>query len=202
MNEEQVNNQMQIFETVYIKFSQTITKQNVDLLIKNISNIIFNNIIKNLYFLFSSHWWSVSAWIDLYNFLKAIPVNVIMHNTGSIDSIANIIFLAWNEKYACPNTSFLFHWVSFTIAGETTFNLNQIKELQSSLETDQKKIAWIISDNSKLKIGEIENFFNAWKSLYTEEALEKWLISEIKPVKIKWWDIFLNFEPSDISRDN
>lgn len=190
------NNQIQIFDTIYIKFSQEITKENTDSLINIITTILARNKINNLYFLFSSPWWNVNDWIDLHNFLKAIPVNVIMHNTWSIDSIANIIFLAWNERYACPDTSFLFHWVSITLMNTQRFNLNQIKEIQSSMETDQKKIAWIISNNSKLKKEDIEQFFNIWKSIYSEEALEKGLISKIKNVEIIWDAPLLNFVSS------
>ena len=34
-----------------------------------------------------------------------------MHNIGSIDSIANVIFLAGQKRYAAPNSSFLFHGI-------------------------------------------------------------------------------------------
>jgi len=64
-----------------------------------------------LYFLFSSNGGSVNAGIALYNFLRALPVEIIMHNTGSIDSIATVIFLAADKRYAALHSTFLFHGV-------------------------------------------------------------------------------------------
>ncbi len=41
-----------------------------------------------IYCLFSSHGGQVEAGITLYNFLRSLPVELVMHNTGSTDHIA------------------------------------------------------------------------------------------------------------------
>ena len=43
-------------------------------------------------FYFCVHRGAVSYGIVLYNFLKALPVEIVMHNTGSVDSIGTVIF--------------------------------------------------------------------------------------------------------------
>jgi len=53
--------------------------------------------------------------VTLYNFIRSLPVKTIMHNIGIIDSIANVVFLAANERYANPSSSFLFHGVGFDV---------------------------------------------------------------------------------------
>ncbi len=53
---------------------------------------------KEFYFLISSPGGSVNDGIVLYNFIKALPAKIIMHNIGVIDSIATVIFLAANER--------------------------------------------------------------------------------------------------------
>ena len=56
------------------------------------------------YFAISSPGGGVAAGMTFYNFLRALPVKIIMHNTGSIDSIATVIFLAASERYACSHS--------------------------------------------------------------------------------------------------
>ena len=59
------------------------------------------------YILFSSPGGNVSNGITIYNFLRALPVRMIIHNIGIVDSIANVIFLGIDERYAVPHSSFL-----------------------------------------------------------------------------------------------
>jgi Clp protease len=45
---------------------------------------------------------SIQSGIALYNFLRAIPATVTTHNVGNVDSIGNAVFLAADERLACP----------------------------------------------------------------------------------------------------
>jgi ATP-dependent Clp protease, protease subunit len=80
-----------------------------------------------IHFLFASPGGNVDAGIAVYNYLRALPIKIIMHNTGAIDSIANVIFHAADERYANSHSTFLFmvwdefrkkHSQSFSIAGD------------------------------------------------------------------------------------
>ena len=62
-----------------------------------------------------------------------------MHNTGTIDSIANVVFVGANERFSAPNASFLFHGVSMNIQGACS--RTALKEHLSRLEGMENRIA-------------------------------------------------------------
>jgi ATP-dependent protease ClpP protease subunit len=51
--------------------------------------------------------------INIYNVLRGLPAKVVFHNVGNVDSIGNVLFLAGDERYACPHSTFMFHGVGF-----------------------------------------------------------------------------------------
>jgi ATP-dependent Clp protease protease subunit len=137
---------------------------------------------KELYFLISSPGGSTKDGITLYNFLKAIPCDITMHNMGAIDSIAIIIFMAGDNRFACSGTSFHFHGVGIEPKGH--HYLSRLKEMVSSIEDDEAKIAHIISNNSKLSEDEIRGYFNQGESKNSDFALDNDIISEVKQAAI------------------
>ncbi len=139
---------------------------------------------KEFYFLISSVGGSVKDGIDLYNFIRALPAKIIMHNIGVIDSIANVIFLASNERYCNPNSSFLFHGVGFDINQPQRFEEKDLREKLIMIERDQKSIADIIAERTKLDEKEIIEMFFRAKTKSSNEAKEAGLIQEIKMANI------------------
>jgi len=71
-------------ETIYVNYFDTIDEARTKALMAICSDIVAKQKPKTIYFLFSSVGGSVNAGITLYNFLRALPVEVVMHNTGSI----------------------------------------------------------------------------------------------------------------------
>ena len=45
----------------------------------------------------------------LYNFLQSLPVKLTMVNIGTIQFIANIVYLAADTRLACEDTDFILH---------------------------------------------------------------------------------------------
>jgi ATP-dependent Clp protease protease subunit len=58
---------------------------------------------------FSSLGGYVSDGIYLYNHIRALPINVVIHNTGSVSSIAVAVFVAAHERYCSPHAMFMIH---------------------------------------------------------------------------------------------
>lgn len=50
--------------------------------------------------------------MNLYNILRAMPFKLVTHNVGNVDSIDNAVFLAGEERYASPHSTFMFHGVA------------------------------------------------------------------------------------------
>ncbi|MEE8514626.1 MAG: hypothetical protein V3S73_07920, partial [Gammaproteobacteria bacterium] len=99
--------------------------------------------------------------------------------TGTIDSIANVIFLAGQKRYAAPNASFLYHGIvmNFNAGG---YGRTFLKENLSRLDGMETRMAETISKKSKLTKEELKEFFQQGEGKDVEFALSKEVIHEIK----------------------
>jgi len=189
MNEQNIKQQG---GTIYINFFDGIDMDRVRLLMNACTKIIQTHKPNTLYFMFASPGGQVDAGIALYNFLKAIPPEITMHNMGAVDSIGTVIFLAGDERYASPNTTFHFHGVSTGFRQGQQANLNQLKEIKSKLDGDQSKIAGIVADNTEMTKAEIKKLFFQGEAKSLDFAKEKGFISDIRPIHLSKADIFYN----------
>lgn len=143
----------------------------------------YNQGVRDFYLLLSSPGGSVMNGINVYNYLRSLPIKLTTHNIGIVDSIANVIFLARETRFAAKNSSFLFHGVGFDIT-QARFEEKQIKEKLEIIKRDQKLIADIIADRTKLGVAEVEQMFLEAKTMTPEEAQQKQIIQEVKESQI------------------
>lgn len=168
---------------MYVKFSSPINPQTSSNLMSFLSDQI-NKGQKEFYFLLSSPGGSVNDGVVLYNFIRALPAKIVMHNIGIIDSITNVIFLASDERYANPASSFLFHGVAFDINQPMRLDEKDLKEKLAIVERDQKSIADIISERTKLTEQDIMEMFFRAKTKNPNEARALGIIQDIKLANI------------------
>ena len=115
--------------TVYVNFTGQITQAVASKFMAACAEIMARDNPSCLYFLFSSPGGDVNSGVAIYNYLRALPVSrMVMHNTGSIDSVANVIFHAADERLAAPHTTFHFHGVSLNLPG-TNPSLNHSRRI-------------------------------------------------------------------------
>jgi ATP-dependent Clp protease protease subunit len=139
---------------------------------------------KEVCLMLSSAGGATNSGITLFNYIKSLPIKTIMFNIGIVDSIANVVFLAGAERYAVPNSSFLFHGVGLNITQQARFEEKQIKESLLSIERDQNLITDIIVANSKLDLNRVKDMFLEAKTLTPEEAKTVNIIKDVKPLVI------------------
>ncbi len=189
---EQQPNKIEKKDTVYINLFGEINPTKVGQIMSICTNVIGRYNPSNLYFMFSSSGGDVTSGITLFNFLKSLPLKIIMHNIGSIDSIATVIFLSGSERYAVNNSSFLFHGVGVNVAQGANFNLNTIQEIESRLKIDQDKISGIVEGISKMTKEEMSGLFNKGESKKLDFALDKGIINEIRECKVPNGEIIIS----------
>lgn len=172
--------------TFYINFFDAIN----DITVRGLMALCSDILVKvkptpaAFYFALSSPGGSVAAGITLYNFLKALPVELIIHNTGSVDSIATAIFLAAGKRFACPHSRFLFHGIAAGFPKDSTLTKAQVRERMSGLEQDESRIKELIVERTHLTETEILMLFNQGETKDPAFALEKGVISEIRDFSI------------------
>ena len=156
---------------------------------------ILNEKPDELYFLFASPGGEVDPGIVIYNFLRALPVKIIMHNNGAIDSIANVIFHAADQRMAAPHATFHFHGVGMDVPAKMKISCSQTQEMLSQFKALEAKIANILVDRCRLTHAEISDLFLNGQSKDTTFALDKGIIQSVSqpliPANAKFYS--LNF---------
>lgn len=165
--------------TIFINYFDVIDQKKVKGLMAIVSDVIAQMKPNCLYFLISSSGGDVNAGVVLYNFLRALPIEIRMHNTGTIDSIANVIFLAGEKRYASVHSAFLFHGIQMNFPAQVGLSHNQLNEVLSRIQTDESKIRGIITDRTSLTEAEISDLFVQGQSKDPTFAIGKGVIHEI-----------------------
>lgn len=171
-------------DVLYVTLSGLILDAPMAQVIGNLDATINQQGIKHLYLAINTPGGSVSAGINLYHYLKGLPVKVTTHNVGQVDSIGNIVFLSGDERVASSATTFMLHGVKFSIGQPTEFTKSQLKERYSQLEQDEARISAITVENTKLTPRKVASFFTNGRSLNPTEAKEYGIISDIREFEI------------------
>jgi ATP-dependent protease ClpP protease subunit len=171
---------------VYINFAGQINEAVAQKFMTAVTEIMRIDGPDCLYFLFSSPGGDVNAGVAIYTFLRSLPVpRLVMHNTATIDSVANVIFHAADERYAAPHSTFHFHGVGINLPGANpSLNHSQIRELQSQVAALETKIASILSSRCQLTIADLQNLFLHGQSVDTAFALQKGVIQAVNQPQI------------------
>ena len=113
-----------------------------------------------------------------------MPFRLITHNVGSVNSIGNVIFLAGEERYACPHSTFMFHGVGFDLQGSLRLEEKLLLERLGSIKSDQDKIGSIIRERTALDANIVEGLFREAQTKDANYAAANGIIHGIKDVNI------------------
>lgn len=84
----------------------------------------------------------------LYNFIRSLPVPVVMHNIGNVESIAVIVYLAADKRLVCKQARFKLHPLFWTFGGVTNDH-SRIREAVACLDNDLERYVQIFKDRTK-----------------------------------------------------
>ncbi len=174
----------QTHETIYLNIYGNITSKSVQQIIDICTQLLGAHKPKQFYFCLSSNGGEVNAGFTLYNFLASLPVEVVMHNIGTVDSIATVIFLAGTKRYAAQHSTFLYHGVQFNVGAPTAITYSKLKEHLSAVEADENRIARVIDEKTDLSFEEVKELQGQGKTLTPLEAKDKGIVHEVMDVNI------------------
>jgi ATP-dependent Clp protease, protease subunit len=167
--------------TIYVSFSAGINTSTAEALIAVMADCAKKKVSEVILFL-STEGGSVMAGINLYNILIGMPFKLLTHNVGSVDSIGNAIFLAGEERYACPHSTFMFHGVARDFNGR--LSAKEAREIMGSLLADEARISSIVEQRSKLSQADIQAFFGEARTMNAEGAVSAGIADHIKDARI------------------
>lgn len=167
---------------VYITFSAEIVPHTTEALIAAASQCATQG-VQEVHLLLSTPGGGVMNGMNLYNVLRAMPFKLLTYNVGNVDSIGTPVFLAGEERYACPHTTFMFHGVGFDVKS-MRFEEKRLKEALGGLLADQKRIGSIIEERTNLTPEQIEALFLEATTKDATYAASVGIVHEIREVKI------------------
>jgi len=167
---------------VYINFSAHIQGRPPEDLMQVLS-MMQRFALKQAHILLSSDGGSVLQGFELHNFLRSMPIEISMHNTANVDSIANTVFLAANRtnRTAEPNAHFLFHGVS------TGLGRGKEADIQAALlsvRRDQTAIAETLSRYTNMTLRDIRRACKSEIVWTAEQAKNRGIIRRVQRLRI------------------
>lgn len=176
--------QLAQYNTAYVGFSAEINVTTTEQLIALSAQLVMQQGFNQIHYLFSTPGGSVMNGMNVYNFLRGLPAKIIFHNVGNVDSIGNAIFLAGDERYACAHSTFMFHGVGFDIQAGVRVEQKNAQEMLNGILADQKRIASIMVQRTKIKATEAAKLFKEARTKDATYATAKGIISDIRDVNI------------------
>jgi ATP-dependent Clp protease protease subunit len=176
--------QMTVPQRSYISFSAEINPNTTEALIALLAQQA-NARIPEIYLMISTPGGSVMNGLNLYNVMRSLPAKIITHNVGNVDSIGNAIFLAGQERYACPHSTFMFHGVGFDVPGQMRLEEKTLRERLGAVLADQSRIGSIIGERTTLKSSKIRGLFKEARTKDANYARSVGIIHDIRDVTIE-----------------
>jgi ATP-dependent protease ClpP protease subunit len=170
-------------DTVYISFSAEIVPHTTESLIAAVSNLANQN-VRCVYLMLSTPGGSVMHGMNLYNVLRALPVELITHNVGNVDSIGNAVFLAGAKRYVCPHSTFMFHGVGFDWQQGVRLEEKFLLERLDGIRSDQKRIGEVITERTRITEDEARKLFLEAQTKDAAYAIGCGIVDEIRNVQI------------------
>jgi ATP-dependent Clp protease protease subunit len=167
----------------YISFSADVNITTAEQLQGLAANVVAQGHTE-LHLLLSTPGGAVQYGITIYNFLRSLPIRVITHNLGNVDSIGLVIYLAGEERYACKHTTFMLHGVALQVPAPSSLFEKNFKDSLSRLTADQERIKGIYSERSNVTAEEAEGLFLDETTLSADEAVSRGIVHEIRSPSI------------------
>lgn len=107
-----------------------------------------------------------------------IPVHI--HATNHIDSIANVIYLSAKERTSESHAKFYLHGAT----AQGTFDEKALKDQLSSIRTNNSRIAYYVSENSKLSLKKVQSMMETGTTISAQQAMKYGIVSRIVHIEI------------------
>jgi len=170
-------------KVVYVLFSAEINPNTAEALMSVMAQQA-NQGVPCVHLLLSTPGGQVMNGINIYNFLRGVPFELVTHNVGNVDSIGNAIFLAGSRRYACKHSTFMFHGVGFNSLPNERLEQKNLQEKLQGLLADQKRIGSIIQERTSIVEAEIDDLFREARTKDATYALGNGIVHEIREVLI------------------
>jgi ATP-dependent Clp protease protease subunit len=114
---------------------------------------------KHLHLLFQSNGGLIADGVALYNFVKTAPMDVSLYNSGTLQSMATVVFLAAEKRIVSQYATFMIHRPT---CAPLALTVDRLTTVLQSLKIDDERVDAIL--RSKLNLSETQ-----WTDLRNNE---------------------------------
>ncbi len=122
---------------------------------------------------------SVFHGLSAYNYLRGLPIKVVTHNFGSVDSIGVVMYCGGSERFSVPQARFLLHGVNANFA-QSSLEEKQLEERLKGLRIDMTNIARVIAECTGKTEKQVMNAMLERTTLDPDQARSWGLVDEVK----------------------
>lgn len=171
------------YKIAYISFSAEINPTTTEQLIATATQLIGGG-HNHLYILFSTPGGAVMNGMNVYNVFRGLPAKITFHNVGNVDSIGNAVFLAGDDRFACPHSTFMFHGISFNHPNAFNVDRKYAKQMLDGILADQKRIASILVERTNINATQAANLFKEAGTKDAAYASSMRIVTDVRDVNI------------------
>jgi ATP-dependent protease ClpP protease subunit len=134
---------------------------------------------EEIYLSVSSPGGSTQIGLNSYNFLSSLPIKIITHAVGNVDSAALSLFFAGEKRMATHDTTFNIHRPVVKFNNDDKFNEDSLLERLNILKNEKEKILNLYTLRSQNKNFRFCQLLNEGAVLNTEQAINLNIISDV-----------------------
>ena len=162
----------------YVSFSSEIMPFTTESLIALLSHLS-NQGVRHVYLMISTPGGSFMHGMNLYNVLRAFSFKLTTHNVGNVDSIGNAIFLAGEERFACPHSTFMFHGVTTQLPAITA-EAKSLRKRLDAISGDIQRSGNILVGRTRIRHEDVSNLFGEASTQETAFAVGGGIVHEVR----------------------
>jgi ATP-dependent Clp protease protease subunit len=158
---------MEIWHTL----TGTVDKREVQDAITWINNEIYSKPVKQLRFLLAAGGGEIASGLNLYTYLKALPIEVETIAFGEVDVAAALVFLGGKRRIVVDGCRFFFREGRYTITDQTA-SVHQHEDAISVFRREQNEMTYIIARETGNDTEVVAQMLRRSKIMQSDEALD------------------------------
>jgi|GEM_PF-1231861 len=155
---------------IWYTLTGTVDRREVQDSIKWINDEIYSKPVKQLRFLLAAGGGEIGSGINLYTYLKALPIEVETIAFGEVDVAAALVFLGGNRRIVVDGARFFFREGRYTIIDQTA-PVHAHEEVISVFRREQNEMTYIIANETGNDTEVVAQMLRKSKIMQSDEAL-------------------------------
>lgn len=163
---------------IWYTLTGDIEKKPVQDAIATINDELYNKPVRKMRMLIASGGGDIDSGVNLYAYIKALPIDVETIAFGRLDIAAIPVFLGGKRRLAVRGCQFLFHEGRYTVA-DATAPLHAHEEAVSVFKSNLHNTIYILARETENDTEVVASMLRRSKIMNENEALEFGLCNEV-----------------------